>query len=234
MREIVLDTETTGLKPEEGHRIVEIGAVELINHMPTGNEFHHYINPERDMPKEAESIHGISEAMLKDKPTFANIADAFIDFIGDATLIIHNAKFDIGFLNAELAYVEKPALSMDRVIDTVMIARRKFPNTSASLDALCRRFNIDLSKRDKHGALLDSILLSAVYLELLGGSQTTLGLQAEQKSRPILNANQNQGLIQPRSKQLPSRLTDIELLAHQALVKELGGEALWPTPPQLQ
>lgn len=179
MREIVLDTETTGLDPKSGHRIVEIGCVELINHVPTGEVYHQYINPERDMPAEAERVHGLSETFLKDHPVFAKISDAFVDFIGDATLVIHNASFDMGFINAELDRVGVEAIPMYRAIDTVSMARKKFPGAQASLDALCRRFGIDLSGRELHGALLDSQLLADVYLELLGGRQHGMDLAAD-------------------------------------------------------
>lgn len=176
MREIVLDTETTGLDPASGHRLVEIGCVELINHIRTGNYFHAYLNPERDMPREAENIHGLSSQFLADKPLFKTVAQSFLEFIDGDPLVIHNAGFDMKFLNAELDTLNLPLLSMSRAIDTVMIARRMFPGQPASLDSLCKRFNIDLSARTKHGALLDAELLADVYLELKGGRQSTLGL----------------------------------------------------------
>jgi DNA polymerase-3 subunit epsilon len=178
MREIVLDTETTGLDPAAGHRIVEIGAVELVNHVPTGQARQIYINPERDMPAEAFAVHGLSAEFLTDKPVFAAIAADFLEFIGDATLVIHNAEFDLKFLNAELARLERPALPAARAVDTVGMARRKFPGAQASLDALCRRFQIDLSDRALHGALKDARLLAEVYLELIGGRQADLALTA--------------------------------------------------------
>ena len=171
MREVVLDTETTGFEPSEGHRIVEIGAVELLNKMPTGRTYHQYINPERPMPKEAFEIHGLGDDFLRDKPVFKTIVPALIDFVGDSTLVIHNAAFDMKFLNAELAAVGHPGLPMSQSLDTVAMARRKFPGAPASLDALCRRFGIDNSAREKHGALLDCELLAEVYLELIGGRQ---------------------------------------------------------------
>jgi len=179
MREITFDTETTGLDPKSGHKIVEIGCVELINHLPTGNVFHKYINPERDMPVEAFRVHGLSEEFLSDKPLFADIADEFLTFVGDAQLVIHNAAFDMGFINAELAAIGRDVIPMDRAIDTVRMARRIFPGAQASLNALCMRFGIDLSARDLHGALLDAQLLAAVYLELRGGRQHDMGLAAE-------------------------------------------------------
>jgi DNA polymerase-3 subunit epsilon len=180
MREIVLDTETTGLDPYSGHRVVEIGCVELFNHIRTGNHFHSYLNPERDMPPEAERIHGLSNQFLNDKPLFKTIAASFLEFIGDAPLVIHNAAFDMKFINAELDSAGFAALEMTRAYDTVLMARQKFPGQPASLDALCKRFNIDLSTRTKHGALLDSELLADVYLELRGGRQAALSLKQEE------------------------------------------------------
>lgn len=179
MREIVLDTETTGLDPAAGHRIVEIGCIELFNHVPTGETYHQYVNPERDMPAEAERVHGLSEAFLSGHPVFTDIAADFLDFIGDAPLVIHNAAFDMGFVNAELKIAGWPTVDKRRAIDTVSMARQKFPGAQASLDALCRRFGIDLSERSLHGALLDAQLLAAVYLELLGGRQHGMDLAAE-------------------------------------------------------
>ncbi len=176
MREIVLDTETTGFDHRGLDRIVEIGCVELINHMPSGRTYHQYINPERDMPDGAYQVHGLSEAFLAEYPVFADIADAFAAFIGDATLVIHNAEFDMGFINAEFKRLKRPALPMERAVDTVAMARRRYPGAQASLDALCTRFGIDNSSRTKHGALLDAELLAEVYLELLGGKQIGLGL----------------------------------------------------------
>lgn len=179
MREVVIDTETTGLSPASGDRIVEIGCVELVNHLPTGRNFHEYINPERDMPEQAQAIHGLSEEFLSGKPVFAEISDAFDEFIGDSVLIIHNAEFDLGFLNAERERLGLGPLSAERAIDTVQVARRMFPGAQANLDALCRRFQIDLSDRSLHGALKDARLLAEVYLELTGGRQQGLELAAE-------------------------------------------------------
>ncbi len=176
MREIVLDTETTGIEPADGHKIIEIGCVELFNHLPTGNVWHHYINPEREVDAGAVAIHGIKTEFLKDKPTFGELVGSFLDFIGDAPLVIHNAEFDIKFLNAELKVYGFPAFKLSDAIDTLPMARKKYPGSPANLDALCRRFNIDLSGRDLHGALLDAQLLASVYLELLGGRQHGLGL----------------------------------------------------------
>lgn len=171
MREIALDTETTGLDPAAGHRIVEIGCVELVNHVATGRTFHQYVNPEREMPEEAYRVHGLDNAFLDDKPTFAAVADDFLAFVEDAPLVIHNAAFDMGFINAELVNLGRDPLSDDRAVDTVDMARRKFPGARASLDALCQRFSIDIAHRDLHGALKDAKLLAEVYLELIGGRQ---------------------------------------------------------------
>ncbi|MEK9725249.1 MAG: DNA polymerase III subunit epsilon, partial [Rhodospirillaceae bacterium] len=176
MREIVLDTETTGLDPKSGHRIVEIGCIEIVNQVPTGETFHQYVNPERDMPDGAFQVHGLSEEFLSDKPVFAKIAADFLAFVGDSNLVIHNAAFDMGFINAELEATGREPLAMERAIDTVSMARRKFPGAPASLDALCKRFQIDNSNRQLHGALLDAGLLAEVYLELIGGRQRGLGL----------------------------------------------------------
>lgn len=174
MREICFDTETTGLDPASGHRIVEIGGVELVNRVPTGRNLHLYVNPERDMPVEAFQVHGLSEAFLADKPVFADIVEEFLEFVGDAKLVIHNAAFDMKFVNAELKSCGRPTLPMSQAIDTVAMARAKFPGAQASLDALCKRFEIDNSARTKHGALLDAELLAEVYIELTGGRQTGL------------------------------------------------------------
>ncbi len=179
MREVVLDTETTGLSPKTGDRIVEIGCIELVNHIATGETYHQYVNPERDMPAGAFAVHGLSEERLSSEPVFAEIAAGFLDFVGDATLIIHNAEFDMGFINAELERISLEPLPMDRAIDTVRMARAKFPGAPANLDALCRRFQIDNSDRDLHGALKDARLLADVYLELIGGRQRGLELAAE-------------------------------------------------------
>lgn len=226
-REIVLDTETTGLSPRDGHRIVEIGAVELINHMPSGETFHVYLDPQRDMPREAEAVHGLSAAFLKGKSLFGDKADEFLTFIADSTLVIHNASFDMTFINAELNAVGKPAIAMTQVIDTLAIAKQKFPMASNSLDALCKRFGIDLSKRTKHGALLDSELLADVYLELIGGRQTALGLAATgQQKKTSFAPTQHSARARPAP--LQSRLSQEERAAHAALVKILGEKTLWP------
>ncbi len=229
MREIVMDTETTGLDPNDGHRIVEIGAVELWNLLPTGRTYHQYINPERPMPKEAEQVHGLNDAFLSDKPPFARIAPAFLEFIGDARLVIHNASFDMAMLNAELVRLGKPRLPMSRALDTLEVARRRFPGAQASLDALCRRFGVDNSGREKHGALLDSELLAEVYLELMGGRQQGLGFGpaagAAAPGDPVAPGGEFSAKPRPRS--LPPRLTEAERAAHDAFVAELGDKALW-------
>ena len=225
-REIVFDTETTGLSPLGGDRVVEIGCVELLNHMPTGQNFHVYINPERDMPQGAFAVHGLSSEFLSDKPVFAAIADAFVDFIGDAKLVAHNAAFDISFLNAELGRLGHGPIDQGRVVDTLAIAKRKFPFAPASLDALCLRFGIDNSRRTKHGALLDAEILAEVYVELLGGRQTTLGLVAAGVKTAVERASARRGsLVRPEP--LPSRLTAAEAAAHEAFIATLKGEIVW-------
>jgi DNA polymerase-3 subunit epsilon len=186
MREISLDTETTGLDPNSGHRIVEIGCVEMIDHIATGNSFHCYLNPERDMPPEAENVHGLSSSFLADKPLFRNVAGDLLDFLADSRLVIHNAAFDMKFLNWELKQVGIPEIPMARTLDTVQMARKKFPGQPANLDALCRRFNIDLSARTKHGALLDAELLADVYLELMGGRQSTMSLELAVEQKTVI------------------------------------------------
>ncbi len=227
MREIVLDTETTGFEPSEGHRIVEIGAVELVNHMPTGRTYHQYINPERAMPQEAFEVHGLGDDFLRDKPKFAEIAQAFLDFIGpESKLVIHNAAFDMKFLNAELGWLSRPPIATDRAIDTLMMARRKYPGSPASLDALCRRFGIDNSARSLHGALLDSEILAEVYLELIGGRQPGFGLQIDPvpaKTEVVSDTWRPR----PRPAPLPPRLTDVEAEAHADFVTKLGDGAIW-------
>ena len=225
MREIVLDTETTGFDPESGDRIVEIGAVELSGHVPTGRTFHEYIDPERSMPQDAFEVHGLGDDFLRGKPKFAQVGRQFLDFIGDAKLVIHNAAFDMKFLNAELKWMGLPAIPWERAIDTLDIARRRFPGSPASLDALCRRFGIDNSSRTLHGALLDSEILAEVYLELIGGRQPDFALSARQVSGPGTEA---QGWTPPpRPRPLPSRLTQAEAAAHAAFVDGLGDDPVW-------
>lgn len=225
-REIVLDTETTGLDPAQGHRIVEIGAVELINHMPTGKSYHVYLNPERDMPKEAEAVHGLSSSFLRGKPLFGSQVQDFMTFVGDATLVIHNASFDMSFINAELGYCNTLAIPMDRVIDTLAFARRTHPMGPNNLDALCKRYGVDNSKRTKHGALLDAELLADVYLEMIGGKQTSFGL-TETKSITKLSVTQTTSRVSQRTIALQPRLTDEERAAHDKAVASLGNAALW-------
>ncbi|GIT91443.1 DNA polymerase III subunit epsilon [Jannaschia pagri] len=226
MREIVLDTETTGFEPESGDRIVEIGAVELINYVPTGRTYHQYINPERSMPQGAFEVHGLGDDFLKDFPVFAQVGQAFVDFIGDAKLVIHNAAFDMKFLNAELGWMGLARLPMDRALDTLAIARSKFPGSPASLDALCRRFGIDNSAREKHGALLDSEILAEVYLELIGGRQPTLTLAGQQRTTQVSGEVWK---AYARPTPLPSRLSETERHAHDAHVAALGEDAVWKT-----
>jgi DNA polymerase III subunit epsilon len=227
IREIVLDTETTGLSPRDGHRVVEIGAIELLNHVPSGSTFHVYLNPQRDMPKEAEAVHGLSAKFLMDKPFFASIAQDFVTFVKDAVLIIHNAPFDMAFLNWELQTAGFSPIDMGQVVDTLAMAKQKFPMASNSLDALCKRFGIDLSRRTKHGALLDSELLADVYLELTGGRQAALGLAAPTTRKAQFTVGTPNPSRQ-RPALLPSRLTDAERQAHAQLVEALGEKSLWP------
>jgi len=244
MREIVLDTETTGLDPASGDRIVEIGCLELVNRLPTGETFHVYINPERDMPREAEAVHGLSAEFLADKPLFSQIADDFVAFVKGAALIIHNAAFDMKFLNAELARLGRDDLRDNQIIDTLSMARQKFPGAPASLDALCRRFGVDNSGRDLHGALIDSELLAGVYLELSGGRQPGLVFQAE-AARAESAALRNEVRGDPRDEKtaaalhparapkrrretpLGSRLSDEERAAHEAFLNALPQRAIW-------
>jgi DNA polymerase III subunit epsilon len=227
MREIVLDTETTGLEPSQGHRIIEIGCLELNNRTPTGAKYHVYINPQRDVPEEAQKISNLSTEFLQDKPLFADVVDGFIEFIADSPLVIHNAEFDIKFLNSELTKAKRPTLPLARAIDTVHIARKKFPGSPASLDALCRRFNISLDERKSkgHGAMLDVELLAQVYLELLGGKQP--GLELVAKSTGTSGVVLKRQPATPRSVALPSRLSDDERSRHDVLIASLGDKAIW-------
>jgi DNA polymerase-3 subunit epsilon len=227
MREIVLDTETTGFEPGEGDRIVEIGAIELFNHMPTGRTYHQYINPERKMPPSAFEVHGLGDDFLADKPKFAEIGLDFLEFIGpDSRLVIHNAKFDMKFLNAELSWAKMELIANERALDTLAIARRKFPGSPASLDALCRRFSIDNSSRTLHGALLDSEILAEVYLELIGGRQPGFGLQLVNDTKGK-GAQSDTWRPSPRPTPLPPRLTAQENEAHVAFVAKIGEAAIW-------
>lgn len=223
-REIVLDTETTGLSPQNGDRIVEIGGVELINHVPTGRHFHVYLNPEREMPEEAFRIHGLSTEFLRDKLRFADEVDGFLAFVEDATLVIHNAPFDMGFLNHELERLRRPSLT-NEVIDTVMVARQRHPGARVSLDALCKHYGIDNSRRTLHGALLDSEILADVYLELIGGRQVALALVSETRLEAGLAAGERKA--RPRPEPLAPRISPAEREAHEKLVASLGAEAVW-------
>ncbi len=226
MREIVLDTETTGFEPETGDRLVEIGAVELIGHMPTGRTFHEYVNPERSMPQGAFEVHGLGDDFLRDKPLFRDVAQAFLDFVGDAKMVIHNAAFDMKFLNAELGRLKMGPLPMEQAVDTLAIARRRFPGAPSSLDALCRRFGIDNSSRTLHGALLDSEILAEVYLELIGGRQPDFALGSQDKEAGAEMPGRDWRPA-PRPAPLPPRITAEEEAAHAALVEALGAESLW-------
>jgi DNA polymerase-3 subunit epsilon len=226
LREIVLDTETTGTDPASGDRIVEIGCVELLNHIPTGRFYHVYINPERPMSEGAFKVHGLSDAFLADKPVFAAIADAFMDFVADGRLVIHNAAFDVGFLNAELARTGHSPFLLNQAVDTLSLARRKHPGAPANLDALCSRYGIDNSRRTKHGALLDAEILAEVYIELIGGKQADLGLSLRpglDNTRTTLAAVSRE--VRPRP--MISRLTDAERAAHAAFIEKLGPNVLW-------
>jgi DNA polymerase-3 subunit epsilon len=226
MREIVWDTETTGFDPFAGDRIVEIGAVELNQHLPTGRVYHQYINPERDMPPGAFEVHGLSIDFLKDFPVFSDIARDFIDFVGNATLIAHNAKFDMKFINAELKNTNLPQVPLNQSLDTLEIARKKFPGAQNSLDALCRRFNIDNSSRQKHGALLDSEILAEVYLELVGGMQPDFSLSLVGQSNLETTSDSSYAALS-RPKKLNSLVTDVEKKAHNDFIKSLGTYAIW-------
>ena len=235
MREIVLDTETTGISPQDGHRIIEIGALELMHHLPTGNKLHIYINPERDIDDGAVAVHGLTNEFLSDKPLFDEIVDEFLSFIGDAPLVIHNASFDMSFINAELNKIQHPSLPMDRAIDTLAMARKKFPGAQANLDALCRRFEIDNSHRDLHGALVDADLLASVYVELLGGRQPVLSLGAEDKNAtvalatnaeqtsPVLQVDHNKNPVRPIRPHSPSAE---ETAAHDAFLAKIK-DPIW-------
>src|SRR6266705_6631492 len=225
MREIVLDTETTGLDPFQGHRLVEIGCVELFNRIPTGQTFHRHLNPERDMPEEAFAVHGLSAEFLKDKPCFADVVEEFLRFVADAPLVIHNAAFDIAFLNAELERCGGALIVRDRLVDTLLLARRKHPAGPNRLDDLCARYGIDNSRRTKHGALLDAEILAEVYLELIGARQAQLilvetGSSSAGAAAPVI-------AIRVRPQPLPARLTESEREAHVAFVATLGESAIW-------
>jgi len=233
LREIVIDTETTGLDPNTGDRLIELGCIEIVNRIPTGREFHRYLNPQRDIHRDAVAVHGLTGDFLKDKPLFKDIADEFLAFIDDAPLVAHNASFDLGFINAELQRAARPPLTLNRVVDTLVLARRRHPAGPNSLDALCKRYGIDTSERVKHGALLDSMLLANVYVELLGERQATLGLGGQ--GGPESTAHRRVAAARQRPQPLPPRLSPEAEEAHHAFVKTLGPKALWllygePTP----
>jgi len=224
MREIVFDTETTGLDPVQGHRMVEIGCIELLDRFPTGRVFHKYVNPERDMPIEAFNVHGLSIEFLKNHRCFHEEADEFLDFVGDAPLVAHNGYFDLAFVNSELSIAKRTVFARDRIIDTLMLARRKHPGQSNKLDDLCARYKIDNSKRTKHGALLDAELLAEVYIELVGGRQTTLTLVS---TNGIFAAAGQGASARSRPEPLPPRISDEERAAHSAFIATLGEESVW-------
>ena len=230
IREIVLDTETTGLSPEEGHRIIEIGALELINHMPTGKKLHLYINPQRAIDEAAQAVHGLSSEFLADKPVFTDIMDEFLNFIGQDKMVIHNASFDMGFINAELVRAGQAKLPDDQAIDTLMMARRKFPGAQASLDALCRRFEIDNSHRDLHGALIDADLLAEVYIELIGGRQPDLGLSAQPASSDDSSSGKNEAAFEIRQGPIREarefKASPEELAQHDEFLKTIS-DPIW-------
>ena len=225
LREIVIDTETTGLDHANGDRLIELGCIEIVNRIPTGREFHRYLNPERDIHRDAIAVHGLTSDFLKDKPLFKDVVDELLEFLDEAPLVAHNAGFDIAFINAELARTGRPPLTFDRVVDTLVLARRRHPAGPNSLDALCKRYGIDLSARTKHGALLDSMLLANVYVELLGERQATLGLGGQSGSDAIVV--QRGAAAQPRPQPLRSRLSTEAELAHRDFVKTLGSKPLW-------
>jgi len=225
VREIVLDTETTGLDPFQGHRVVEIGCIELVNRIPTGQSFHCYLNPERDVPAEAVAIHGLSTDFLKDKPFFLEVAEELITFIGDAPLVAHNAMFDLGFLNAELERAGKMLMPRERAVDTLLLARRKYPGAPNRLDDLCARYGIDNSHRTKHGALLDAELLAEVYLELIGARQAQLVLV--EIGAGVVGAAVGPVVVRARPQPLVVRLSADECEAHLAFVATLGESVIW-------
>lgn len=227
MREIVLDTETTGLDANGGDRVIEIGCIEIYNRIPTGAEFHCYINPERDVPAEAEAVHGLTTDFLRDKPKFHAVIDGFLDFIKDDVLVIHNAPFDVGFLNAEFTRCDRTVLDMERVVDTLQLARRKHPSGPNNLDALCKRYGIDNSQRVKHGALMDSVLLADVYVELLGERQAALSLSVGGNIGQSGARKARRQKTPQRPKALPSQLSDADRVAHLEFIKKLGKDALW-------
>ncbi|PAY09392.1 MULTISPECIES: DNA polymerase III subunit epsilon [Bradyrhizobium] len=225
MREIVLDTETTGLDPLRGDRLVEIGCVEIFNRMPTGQTYHVYINPERDMPVEAFNVHGLSTEFLASKPLFTEVVDEFLAFIGDTPLVIHNASFDISFINAELDRIKRKAIPKDRLVDTLLLARRKHPGVSNRLDDLCSRYQIDNSRRTKHGALLDAELLAEVYIDLIGARQSQLILASEASDARM--GGHSDAPRRQREIPLVARVSEVDREAHRAFVATLGDKPIW-------
>jgi DNA polymerase-3 subunit epsilon len=225
LREIVIDTETTGLDAANGDRLIELGCVEIVNRIPSGREFHRYLNPERDIHRDAVAVHGLTGEFLKDKPLFSDVAEEFLDFLGQAPLVAHNATFDLAFINAELARSGRSALGAERVVDTLALARRRHPAGPNNLDALCKRYGIDLSKRTKHGALLDSMLLAAVYVELLGERQATLGLGGQIGQEATAKVRTAPAFQRPTP--IAPRLSAEEEQAHREFVRTLGPKALW-------
>jgi DNA polymerase-3 subunit epsilon len=225
MREIVFDTETTGLDPFQGHRMVEIGCIELMNRFPTGRVFHRYFNPDRDMPAEAFAVHGLSVEFLKDKPRFAEVADELAAFIEDAALVAHNALFDLSFLNAELERCAKQAVARDRLVDTLMLARRRHPAGPNRLDDLCMRYGVDNSRRTKHGALLDAELLAEIYIELIGGRQASLILVDTGRAQTA--TRMRNVAAQRRPIPIAPRVSEAELEAHMQFVARMGDKAIW-------
>jgi DNA polymerase-3 subunit epsilon len=232
LREIVIDTETTGLDPANGDRLIEVGCVEIVNRIPTGREFHRYLNPERDIHSEAVAVHGLTAEFLKDKPLFRDIADELLEFVADAPLVAHNAAFDIAFLNAELQRLARPPLAANRVVDTLALARRRHPAGPNSLDALCKRYGIDNSQRIKHGALMDSLLLANVYVELLGERQATLGLGGTGAVETALQLRL--APAKPRPQPLMPRLGVEAERIHREFVATLGPNAIWLQFPEMQ
>ncbi len=225
MREIVFDTETTGLDPVQGHRLVEIGCVELLDRFPTGRTFHKYVNPERDMPVEAFNVHGLSIEFLRQHGLFHEIADEFLDFVGDAPLVAHNGYFDLAFINSELSLAKRATFARDRIIDTLMLARRKHPGASNKLDDLCLRYKIDNSKRTKHGALLDAELLAEVYIELTDARQTSLTLVSTDTRSVMVGGKAASARARPEP--LAPRISEAERAAHAAFIATLGENAIW-------
>lgn len=225
MREIVVDTETTGLDPTQGHRMIEVGCIELVNRIPSGNTFHRYINPERDVPADAYKIHGLDNAFLQDKPIFATVVDELLNFLGNDPIVAHNAGFDFAFLNAELERSARTPISRERMVDTLLLARRKHPGSSNRLDDLCLRYKIDASRRVKHGALLDAELLAEVYVELIGARQALLGLA--DVIAGAVDARATSVTASTRPSPLPSRLTDIDRTMHREFIASLGPNAVW-------